>query len=422
MAGARLRIGFASPVSLHLLRHLVRNGEQLPAGYLFAPSADWVQELIRRGHHVTLYTTAREIAEPATFVGDHLTIRIASARSKGAGRDLFAQERKQLKRMMLEDRCDVIHAHWTYEFALAALATKIPTLVTIHDLPWKVLYHFKDMYRAARLLMAYQVAFRGKHFTAVSEDAAAHFRKGLRPGLEITVVPNGLPAKVFELGAKSYTAPEDNTTFATVLQGWSRQKNPETVLRAFQIARRELPSLRLLMFGRDFESCGPAHRWAVKRHLDANVTFVGIQSYEDLLRRIQQEVDILVHPSLDESFSMAALEAMALRKPVVAGVSTTGVREVLGFGAAGVLVDITKPKDVARAMAALALDHKQRALIAEKGFIRASSLYRLDTVIAQYENLYLSLRTPPATARNLSGRKISAQLLQYFRGLNDRPH
>jgi hypothetical protein len=47
--------------------------------------------------------------------------------------DLFAQERAGLERAMREDPCDVVHAHWTYEFALAALASGQPTLVTARD-------------------------------------------------------------------------------------------------------------------------------------------------------------------------------------------------------------------------------------------------------------------------------------------------
>jgi len=55
--------------------------------------------------------------------------------------DLFAAERAGVRQAMEEDPCDLIHAQWTYEFALAALATGQPTLVTAHDAPWRVLRH-----------------------------------------------------------------------------------------------------------------------------------------------------------------------------------------------------------------------------------------------------------------------------------------
>lgn len=386
-----MNLGFASPISLQLLRHLIPDGDRLPSGYQFAPAADWVQELMRRGHHVTIYTTAEEISAAQTFRGDGITIRIARQRSRGRGRDLFAFEREQLRQMMVEDQCQVIHAHWTYQFALAALASGVPTLITIHDLPWMVLRNFRDMHRVARLLMAYEVALRGRHFTAVSNDAASHFRRFFRPGARISVIPNGLPNGLFDLEPEALRSNRKEVVFATILQGWTRQKNAEAALRAFQIAKRILPGACLLMFGTGYERGGEANTWAIQHGLDEGVTFVGIAPYRELLNRIKSDVDVVVHPSLDESFSMTALEAMVLRKPVIAGRKTNGVREVLGFGKNGILVDVTNPSAIAEQMIRLACDETYRDSVAQSGYDRASSVYRLPTVIAQYEGLYRAI-------------------------------
>lgn len=389
-----MNLGFASPVSLQLLRALVTDGDTMPPGYQFAPAADWVKELVKRGHHVTVYTTAREIDAPQTYCGDGLTIRIAPQRASGTGRDLYAAERAHLERMMRGDHCDVIHAHWTYQFALAALASGLPTLITIHDLPWKVLGHFRDAHRASRLLMAYQVALRGTHFTAVSSDAAAHFRRYFKPGARIAVVPNGLPDAMFSADAASAQRGDDEVVFATVLQGWSRRKNGAAALRAFQVVSKSLAHAKLKMFGTDYESGGAAQRWATEHGLQKGVEFVGLLPYTELLGRLRDEVDIVVHPSLDESFSMAALEAMALRKPVIAGARTTGVREVLEYGKSGVLTDVRKPEAIAEAMERLARDHIYRERIEERGFQRAEQCYRLSTVIRKYEACYERVREP----------------------------
>ncbi len=386
-----MNLGFASPVSLQLLRHLVTDGANMPAGYQFAPSADWVQELMRRGHHVTIYTTAREIDAPKTFRGENISIRIARQRPRGAARDLFAAERSQLKQMMVEDQCQLIHAHWTYEFALAALASGIPTLVTIHDLPWMVLRHFRDLHRAARLIMAYEVAFRGGHFTAVSEDAASHFRRYLKPGAQIKVVPNGLPTSIFEMSSQPSRRSSEEITFATILQGWSRRKNAAAALKAFNIVQRQVPGVRLLMFGLDYEQDGPAQKWAIQKNLDAGVTFVGVLPYQSLLQRVSEEVDVIVHPSLDEAFSMTALEGLALKKAFIAGETTPGMREMLGFGRGGILVNVRDPAAMAQAMVQLARDATFRDGMAKAGYERALSLYRLDAVMAKYEALYKSL-------------------------------
>lgn len=386
-----MNLGFASPVSLRLLCHLVADGESLPVGYLFAPSADWVQELMKRGHHVTLYTTSREIDAQKTFRGDNLTIRIAPARPSGSGRDMFAAERSHLQQMMCEDQCQLIHAHWTYEFALAALDSNVPTLITIHDLPWNVLRHFRDMYRVARLVMAYEVAFRGKHFTAVSEDGALHFRRYLNPRAEVRVIPNGLPNAIFAMGQQSLPRDDKRITFATILQGWSQQKNATAALKAFQSVQRVVPGAQLLMFGSGYERDGFAQQWAIQQKLDTGVTFAGALPYRELLKRVSEEVDIIVHPSLNETFSMTVLEGMALKKPVVVGKSTPGMSEMLGCDGGGILVNMKDPAAIAEAMVKLAQNADYRNCVAQAGYDRASTRYRIDAVMMQYGQIYREL-------------------------------
>jgi glycosyltransferase involved in cell wall biosynthesis len=291
-------------------------------------------------------------------------------------------------RVIKADAPRFVHAHWTYEFALGAIKSGVSTVTTIHDLPWHVLTYFRDPHRFIRLLMAYEVAWRGETFTAVSTDAAAHFQRYFRPKANITVIPNGLPDLVFQMGEGQDPRNDRTITFASILQGWSRLKNAKAALEAFSIVRREIPHARLKMFGLDYEQGGPAQQWAIKHDLDADVTFLGKLPYTELMTCVKKEIDVLVHPSLSESFSMTALEAMALRKPVIAGRETTGVSELLGFGKSGVLVDVTDPHAIAAEMLRLAQDESYRDRIAQCAYDRASSQYRLGAVMDQYESLY----------------------------------
>ena len=387
-----MRIGFLGPVTLGLLGDLLPYNTKLPIGFQFAPAAQWIRALVRRGHHVAVYTTARDVSTPVDIQGERLRIMVAPERASGAARDFFAFERAGLQRHLDGGNCEVLHAHWTYEFALAAISSGKPTLITVHDLPWNVLRYFRDPHRVGRLMMAYAVALRGRHFTAVSEDAALHFRRYMRPGAEIDVIPNGLPDAMFDLPEPQVKELGEACTFATILQGWSRRKNPVAALKAFAIARSSLPGARLMAFGVDYEEGGPAHQWAQEHHHDEGVHFLGPLPHPELLSRLQAEVDIIVHPSLDEAFSMTALEALAIRKPFIAGKSTPGMRDLLGGGEAGILVDVRNPQAIADQMIRLAIDPKLRALIAQAGYDRASRLYRLDGVMEQYEALYTSIQ------------------------------
>src|SRR4051812_38582431 len=106
-----MKIGFAGPVSLRMLAQHVANGEDLPAGYQFPPMARWVEELLRRGHQVTLFSLAPQVMSPRYFVGPQLRIYVGRYRQRHRARDLFRQEREDLRQAMSASDCDIIHAH-----------------------------------------------------------------------------------------------------------------------------------------------------------------------------------------------------------------------------------------------------------------------------------------------------------------------
>jgi glycosyltransferase involved in cell wall biosynthesis len=236
--------------------------------------------------------------------------------------------------------------------------------------------------------MSYIVAAKGGSFTAVSPDAARHFRRWLRPGAQVTVIPNFLRSSVFQLGE---TVPEEGArpfTFVTALQGWSRRKNGTCAIRAFQLLRKQLLDARLLMFGADYENGGAAHKWAMHEGLAQNVVFEGPTPNDVLLRSVASQADVLVHPSLDEAFSMTVLEAMALKKPVIAGNRTPGLRWVLDEGRSGLLVNVRKPEEVASAMRRVAADGAIRRELSCAAHEKAWRCFRADAVVPQYEAFY----------------------------------
>jgi glycosyltransferase involved in cell wall biosynthesis len=60
----------------------------------------------------------------------------------------------------------------------------------------------------------------------------------------------------------------------------------------------------------------------------------------------------MVHPSRWEACCMAIAEAMSLGLPVVGGRDSGGVGWQLDQGRAGILVDVTDPRDIARGILA----------------------------------------------------------------------
>jgi glycosyltransferase involved in cell wall biosynthesis len=387
-----MKNAFCAPVDIHALaRFSGQPTEGLPQGIVSTATTPLIIKMLSCGREVVVYTLSLGLEQEKFYHWGKLQIHVGNFRTNRPARDCFSREIAYLCRTIKADSPSFIHAHWTYEFALGALASGIPTLVTIHDLPWNLVRHFRDRFRTVQLLMAYAVALRGKHFTAVSSDAAAHFSRYIKPGAKVTVVPNGLPDAMFEVQEPPSEIEREGFTFATVLWGWSRRKNAKAALRAFDLVRKAVPGARLLIFGDNYEEGGPAHRWALENHLADDVQFKGPLLHDKLMVRLREEVDVIVHPSLDEALSVTGLEALALRKPFIAGKSTPGMRDLLGDGEAGVLVDVRDHRAIAEAMIQLANDSGSRKKLAQAGFERVNRLFRLDPVMEQYESLYKNM-------------------------------
>lgn len=399
-----MRIALCAPADLYALaRFCGQDSDGVAAGLGGTATTPLICELLRRGHEVTLYTLSKSLAQGLVYRWGDLRIVVGPFRQRHLASTYYWPEIAFLREVIRADAPPLVHAHWTYEFALGALRSGALTLTTIHDLPWNVLRHYRDSHRAIRLLMAYEVAARGKHFSAVSEAARRHFARAFKPRARIPVVPNGLPDDVFTLGRRSRLHGGPRVTFATILQGWSRRKNAAAALQAFSLARRELPEAQLVMFGNGYEPKGPAHCWAAAQGLDREVQFAGELGHDELLRRLANEIDIVVHPSRDEAFSMAALESLALQRPLIAGETTPGMREMLGPGG-GILVDVQNPSAIAQAMVQLASNADYRRHLAHRGFERAYRLYRMTSVADGYEALYREMLRPQSTLVVLHSR------------------
>ena len=358
--------------------------------------------LVERGHQVaaisTDYSSPIESLEPfRVFHGRKLRAYFCPQRPRsfrssngkwGRALDFFKYERDCLLAAIRDFKPDVIHAHWTYEFAWAALDSGFPTLATAHDSPAKVVRFTPSLYRASRYLMARRVLARCEHLTAVSPDLAADLN-GLAPA-SITVVPNPIADAVLSSAGCSDGA-FSAKTLLMVLNGWNPLKNGALALRAFSEARRADPALRLVCFGSGYESGGLAHRWAQRKALDQGVEFRGSVPHHAILEQMRVSTALL-HPSRWEACCMAIAESMSLGLPVIAGRHTDGVPWQLDEGRAGILADVTQVDDVARAIVAMTSDNQRWQQMSTVAKARARQLFASDRVVDQYLSLYARAR------------------------------
>lgn len=436
-----MHIGIAGLISLDLLRDLVADGTAMPAGNASPFLAALVREYVRRGVNVSVFTHAGVVAAgddarqsgdwrsqagssgdgrsqagssgdgrsqghngaatplgtpisrlARVFRGDRLTVHVAPFRPSAAARalDLFARERAGLARAMREDPCDVVHAHWTYEFALAALDSGQPTLVTPRDWAPAILLMQRRprslAYRFARLLMNRRVLRRARWVTAASPYMLDLLHRHGHPGA--VLVPNGIEDALLVAGPRP--GPSAAGRIVSLNNGFQHLKNVTTLLRAFALLHGEGRAASLALAGRQFERGGPAEAWARHNGLADGVEFLGRLDRAGTVALLDR-ADLLAHPSFEESFGNTLLEAMARATPVLGGERSGAVPWVLDEGRAGVLCDVRAPQAIALAAQSVLADAGRWRSLSAAGLSRVRGTFTMsrvaDAYLAEYERV-----------------------------------
>jgi L-malate glycosyltransferase len=338
--------------------------------------------LASRGWQVTVVSTSPDVAEPWRHREANLEVVLVPlrVRAREHARDLFRVERRGLTDEIRRQRPDIVHAHWTYEFALAALASGLPTLVTAHDAPFTVLRHIRDPYRAIRLAMAVWVRARRPPLTAVSPYLADQWRREMGWHRDIAVIPNITPFRPCQgvhgdlLGQRVVTVANN-----------SRLKNVRVAIEAWPIVLRTLPDAELHLIGPGLGPREDMARWAEEHSLQEQLFWHGVVG-RDEVKNLVESSTALLHPSLEESQGMVLLEAMALGVATVGGEASGGVPWTIGE--AGVLTDVRSPAAIAASVLKLLGNPELCINLGEKGKRRVADVFSPEAVAGAYEEQY----------------------------------
>lgn len=394
-----MHIGIAGPIATtDVLPLLDDTRSTLPAGTGGAPLlATIITELIGRGHRVSAFTLsdALPLREDGVVVarGPSFEIHYVPSRPRAwpfngrrPGRivDLYAFERRGLRRAIESARPDVIHAHWAYEFAWAALRTGIPHVVTCHDSPLVVARFEPNVrqgaYRWLRAAIAWHVLRNASRVTTVSPYMVDEVQSLCR--VLVSVVPNPIAQRSRRLDPVARTS---RTQVLMVCNGWGPRKNGNAGLLAYALLRQRLPGAELLLIGSGTEQGGPAWQEWRRQGAPGRVIFNGAMAHEAVLDAMAAS-DLMLHPALEESFGAVLAEAMSVGLPVVAGRHSGAVPWVVGDS--GALVDVTRPQAMADAMLALLIDSQTLCALSERGRERVAACFSPAAVVAKYEQEY----------------------------------
>jgi N-acetyl-alpha-D-glucosaminyl L-malate synthase BshA len=380
-------LGGSGVVAAELARELARHGHRV---HIVAPSLPSRIEPAPEG--VTLHRVAIEDAPPVGSQG--YAIALAA----------------RLTDVVLQERIDVVHAHYAVPHAAAAamcraaLGPRAPRLVvTLHgtDVP-------PDDTPEGRRLVLRSTILSADALTAPSHALAAQARGALHLNgeLPLEVIPNFVDVELFRPSPTPLRAslqplfPRarvdwDEVRVVTHASNLRPVKRPLDVLHAFARLREQRPAL-LVIAGEGPKRAALEHEARVLGVQDS-VAFFG--AARDLVPLLQAS-DLFLLPSQSESFGLAALEAMACGVPVLAS-RAGGLPEVIAEGETGLLLAPGDVDGFAAAAHALLADESRRAALGKAARDRAEKIFRPGPIVARWEELYASLLAKPLRAAGL---------------------
>jgi N-acetyl-alpha-D-glucosaminyl L-malate synthase BshA len=289
------------------------------------------------------------------------------------------------------ERLDVLHVHYAIPHAsVAYLAQQILKSRKI-DLPYITTLHGTDITLVGQDPSFEPVIFfslnNSNAITSVSESLRKDTLKTFKIANDVKVIPNFIKISDYEsvqstCHREKYALP--NEKILIHVSNFRKVKRVEDVLHVFDIVRKEIPS-KLILVGD-----GP-ERPAIDKLCRELKTCKDIISLGKIAnpKDILAIGDVFILPSETESFGLAALEAMAMKMPVISS-NTGGIPELNIHGKTGFMSNVGDYKDMAKNTITLLSNEKKLNQFKANAFEQAKK-FDLSIVLPQYEKLYESL-------------------------------
>jgi N-acetyl-alpha-D-glucosaminyl L-malate synthase BshA len=262
---------------------------------------------------------------------------------------------------------------------LAAQGIKLPVITTLHGTDITLV--------GADSSFSPVVEFSINHsdgVTAVSEHLKTETNQNFNISKDIRVIPNFIDFTRFRKINKDHfrkAIASQGEKILIHISNFRKVKRVEDIVRIFEIVHREIPS-KLLLIGD-----GPERKNLedLSRQLEIvdDVKFLGKQEAVEELLAIS---DVFLLPSENESFGLAALEAMACEVPVISS-NAGGIPEVNLDGVTGYVCDIGDIRGMAEKCISLLSDDKKLAKLRKQAFEHAKK-YDINNLLVQYIDYY----------------------------------
>lgn len=296
-----------------------------------------------------------------------------------------------LAKLMRSRGVDIVHCH-------RHKATVVGTLAAAFAGGPRVISHVHGLARTRSLQRRFTnwMVFKGvRRIIAVSDTVKQDIlgsNWGVDPSKVVTV-RNGINLRHVDRRALSKGAArlrlgltENDFVFGTVGR-LATTKGQVYLLTAFSEIRERLRSARLVLIGD-----GPLRSSLERKADDLGISpYVSFLGYRPDVLELLGGIDVFVLPSLAEGLPLALLEAMGVRRPVIAS-RVGGIPEILGDSDYGILVAPRDPGQLSAAMSVLGLcdeeRRRERGAAARKRVEDMFTVERMgNTVVSVYESI-----------------------------------
>ena len=285
-------------------------------------------------------------------------------------------------------KIDVLHVHYAIPHAYAAYMAKkilkengynIPIITTLHGTDITLVGN-NPFYKPA---VTFSIN-KSDIVTCVSKSLMEDTREFFGIKREIKVIPNFIDidkyARKHNLCQGNMLAQDDEKIIVHV-SNFRPLKRIIDVLKIFEKINQKINS-KLIMVG-DGPDKKKAKEFLRKNNLKNKVIFLGKTSEVD---EILCSSDLFLLPSEKESFGLAALEAMALKVPVIS-TNTGGLKDLNINGTSGYTSDIGDIDSMAKNAIKILSDDSLEKKYRNQAFENAKK-YDIKTVIPLYEKIY----------------------------------
>ena len=292
------------------------------------------------------------------------------------------QDIARLRRLVRDQRVDVIHAHHSHDHWLATLARG----------PAAVIRTFHNVRAVRRRWPASALYRRLDGAIAVSRQIWQRCREVGIPAERLWTIGGVVDLGRFTPDADGREIRREFDLGAGPVVGSVARLAPnrghELLIRGFARLLARLPEARLLLVGKG-ETLPRLEALVQGLGLSGKIVFTGYRDHD--LPQVLAALDCfaLMGAGSDES-CRAALEAMAAGKPVVAR-RVGALPETIVDGETGVLLGEDRPEALAQALLALLGDPERACRMGKEGRRQAEALFNPARRVRQVEQVYLTV-------------------------------